>query len=280
MHESVHAWRPTVPGVREVLYARFTEHAYPMHTHDCWTLLILDVGAVRYDLDRHQHGALGSLVTLLPPHVPHDGRSATSTGFRKRVVYLEPEVLDPGLVGAAVDAPGMADGPLQVRVRQLHGVLATPGEELQAASRLALIRERLADRLGGRIAEARAGSDHRPDPSVADRLRDLLDARVVEGVGLDEASRLLHAHPTHLVRAFTARHGVPPHRYLTGRRVDLARRLLLGGYPAAGVAQAAGFHDQAHLTRHFRRLLGTTPARYARSGPPEAGIAIGVGARM
>ncbi|NUT53978.1 MAG: AraC family transcriptional regulator, partial [Saccharothrix sp.] len=59
---------------------------------------------------------------------------------------------------------------------------------------------------------------------------------------------------------------LPPHRYLTCRRVDLARRLLLDGMPAAHVAPADGFYDQAHLTRHFRRMLGTAPGAYARSG--------------
>ncbi|MGY1840981.1 MULTISPECIES: helix-turn-helix domain-containing protein [unclassified Modestobacter] len=62
-----------------------------------------------------------------------------------------------------------------------------------------------------------------------------------------------------------SRHGLPPRRYLTGRRVDRARRLLLAGVPPAEVATAAGFYDQAHLTRHFRRMLGTTPAAYVRS---------------
>ena len=71
--------------------------------------------------------------------------------------------------------------------------------------------------------------------------------------------------PTHLVRCFTRRHGLPPHRYLTGRRLDRARGLLLDGVPAAQVAPAVGFYDQAHLTRHFQRLLATTPAAYARS---------------
>jgi transcriptional regulator GlxA family with amidase domain len=57
--------------------------------------------------------------------------------------------------------------------------------------------------------------------------------------------------------------GLPPHRYLTGRRVDTARRLVLEGTPLVEVATAAGFHDQAHLSRHFVRLLGTTPGRFA-----------------
>jgi len=49
---------------------------------------------------------------------------------------------------------------------------------------------------------------------------ELVDARTVEGLGLAEAGELLGAPPTHLVRCFTRRHGLPPHRYLTGRRLE------------------------------------------------------------
>lgn len=257
--ESVTAWRPELPGVTEVFHAHFTEHAYPAHTHDAWTLLIIDYGAVRYDLDRHQHGALRSLVTLLPPHVPHDGRSATEGGFRKRVLYLETGLLGTELIGPAVDRPGWADPLLRRRVHQLHQVLARPGETLEAQSRLALIVERLGQRLRGRPGPPRATRD----PGVADRLRDLLDAHLTDGLTLDDAAARLGAHPTHLVRAFSRTHGLPPHRYLTGRRVELARRLLLAGQPPAEVAAQAGFYDQSHLTRHFARMLGTTPGRFA-----------------
>ena len=66
MTDQVVAWRPGVPGVTEVLHARFTEHVYPAHTHDAWTLLLVDDGGVRYDLDRHGHGASPALVTRTP----------------------------------------------------------------------------------------------------------------------------------------------------------------------------------------------------------------------
>src|SRR5690625_2142773 len=95
----VRAWRPNVPGVSEVFHAHFTDHAYPSHTHDAWTLLIVDDGVVTYDLDRAEHGASDSMVTVLPPQVPHDGRSARAGGFRKRVVYLEADTIDSDLIG-------------------------------------------------------------------------------------------------------------------------------------------------------------------------------------
>ncbi|WP_028643077.1 AraC family transcriptional regulator [Nocardioides sp. URHA0020] len=258
---TIRAWHPPVAGVSEVLHAHFPEHAYPSHTHGTWTLLLVDTGTVRYDLDRHQHGALGDRVTLLPPHVAHDGRSVEATGFRKRVVYLDEGVLDVARIGAAVDRPGWADPALRGAVHRLHGALQRVGEELEAEVRLELVVDGLRQRLDGASTPAVV----RRDPPLAHRLRELLDAAVVEGLSLPVAARALGAHPTHLVRAFGAEFAIPPHRYLTGRRLDRARRLLLSGERAADVAVAVGFHDQAHLTRHFRRLLGVTPTAYARS---------------
>ena len=78
------AWAPGVPGIAEVFHARFTDHAYPVHAHDTWTVLVVDQGVIRYDLHRHEHGALPTVVTLLPPHVAHTGRSATEHGSAVR----------------------------------------------------------------------------------------------------------------------------------------------------------------------------------------------------
>lgn len=246
-----------MPGIVEVLHAHFTDHAYPAHTHDAWTLLLVDTGTVTYGLDHREHGAPPASVTLLPPHVPHDGRNATPEGFRKRVLYLDTSVLGTDLVGAAVDHPAFTDPILRHRVHQLHGVLR---EGWEAESRLALIRDRLHTHL-----TRREPSPPEASPSLAHALRDLLDAHVTDNLTLADASTRLSAAPERLVRTFSREFGPPPHRYLTGRRLDLARRLLLDGIPPAEVAPTVGFYDQSHLTRHFRRLLGTTPGAYARS---------------
>jgi len=264
--EEMTAWQPKVAGVREVLHAHFHRHAYPMHAHDAWCLMLIDRGAVRYHLARTEHGALTSRVTLLPPGVPHDGRAAGPGGFSKRVIYLDEGYVATRLVDAALRDPQLDDPLLYRRVHQLNLALARRTEELEAASRLTLIRERLEQMLGAPVPPGR----HRP--GLAHDLRDLIDAQIVEGVTLQAAARVLNSHPSHLVRAFTREFGMPPHRYLTGLRVARARHLLLSGQPPAQAAVQAGFYDQAHLARHFRRILGTTPARYAavprRGGSP------------
>ena len=98
--------------------------------------------------------------------------------------------------------------------------------------------------------------------------REMLDADPAGTPGVRAVAERLGVSTAHLVRAFARSYGIPPHRYLVARRLDLARRRLLAGEAAAQVAVETGFYDQAHLTRHFTRLLATTPARYQRSGRP------------
>lgn len=222
-----------MPGIAEVFHARFTDHAYPAHVHDTWALMILDGGRVDFALDRERHGVgVSDTVILLPPGVVHDGRTVTEAGFRKRVLYLETSLLPPSLTGAAVDAPLLLDGALRERVHALHGALGGRDDPLEAQSRLVFVQERLRGWLEGRPVIPYGV----PDARTAVRLRELLDARVLGGITLDEASALLgHAHPTHLIRSFRQAFGLPPHAYLTGLRVARARRLLLAGMrPAAG----------------------------------------------
>lgn len=257
--QRIRAWRPAVAGVAEVFHAHFTDHVYPMHTHDSWTLLIVDTGMVSYDLERHAHLAVDEVVTLLPPHVSHNGRSVTSHGFQKRVLYLDMSQLEEQLIGRAVDAPVIADPVLRGAIHRLHQALAHPGDEFAGESWLALVGEHLRDHLRVPATEPVKTSQ------LAHQLRDLLNACYIAGISLADASAALHAHPAHLVRAFSKEFGIAPHQYLTGRRVDHARRLLLDGLSTNSVAVDTGFYDQSHLNRHFKKIVGISPSAFARS---------------
>jgi AraC-like DNA-binding protein len=63
-------------------------------------------------------------------------------------------------------------------------------------------------------------------------------------------------------RQFKKRHGLPPHAFWLLEKLNEARRRLRTGEPVAAVAADAGFSDQSHLGRCFRRAFGVTPGRY------------------
>jgi AraC-like DNA-binding protein len=256
--ERVHAWRPTLAGVSEVLHAHFTEHSYPAHVHAHWTVLLVDSGGVDYTLDRTRHQAVAGKVTVLPPYVCHDGRAASPGGFDKRVLYVDERWLPERLTGAALRSPALTDPALAGAVSGLHDVLGAPGDELEAESRLALVAQRITAHLDP-IARPGVPDAAGRDAGLARLVRDRLDD---DAPSLERLARELGTHPSHLVRVFGREYGLPPHRYVVGRRLDRARPLLLAGMRIAEVATATGFHDQSHLTRHFRALLGTTPGAF------------------
>jgi AraC-like DNA-binding protein len=255
---SIRAWKPPIPGIREVLHARFTDHAYPPHTHEAWTLFIVDDGAIRYDLDRHERAAEPAMVSVLPPHVVHDGRPATSHGFRKRVLYLETRVLGEHLIGPAVDRPMILDGSLHRDVSALHDALECIDDSLEAQTRLAFVAERIRGHLG-------ESAEHPPSllgRDLAQHLRAVLDADTSVQVTMATAASQIGASPTQLARAFANEFGIAPHVYVVGRRLDAARDRILAGQPLADVAADVGFYDQAHLSRRFKKFLGITPGRF------------------
>lgn len=94
-----------------------------------------------------------------------------------------------------------------------------------------------------------------------------LREHVADSISLDELAAQVGLDKYHLCRAFRDQVGMPPHAYLTHLRVARAKELLRGGKRASEVAALVGFYDQAQLTRHFRRIVGTTPANYGRSRP-------------
>jgi len=97
------------------------------------------------------------------------------------------------------------------------------------------------------------------------RAMEYLRARLGDAITLDDLADYADLDKFHLCRAFRAQIGMPPHAYLMRLRIVRAKELLRAGVRATDVAPLVGFCDQAQLTRQFRRHVGTTPARYARS---------------
>jgi AraC-like DNA-binding protein len=93
-------------------------------------------------------------------------------------------------------------------------------------------------------------------------VQEYLDAHFAEKVSLDELAEVADLSPYHLVRSFCGAVGLPPCQYQIQLRVHHALGRLREGAPISLVAQEAGFVDQSHLNRHFKRLLGITPGQF------------------
>jgi AraC family transcriptional regulator len=117
--------------------------------------------------------------------------------------------------------------------------------------------------LAATTRETRAERPHARPPAWLRAAEELLRARLAERIGLAELAETVGVHPAYLARAFRAHYGLSVGEY--GRRLRLAwaaAELAGSETPLAEIAASAGFADQSHFTRVFRRHVGTTPARY------------------
>ena len=105
--------------------------------------------------------------------------------------------------------------------------------------------------------------DDQSAPIWLKRARDLLHAHFTDQLSLSQIAADVGVHPGHLAREFRKHYRSSLGEYLREIRIEYASRQLLNSdEPQATIALAAGFSDQSHFSRVFRRLRGTTPRRF------------------
>jgi AraC family transcriptional regulator len=102
-------------------------------------------------------------------------------------------------------------------------------------------------------------------PSWLHRARALLRDLCGQPIRMTRIAQELGVHPVHLARAFRTTFRCTPGEYLARCRMSKALVLLRNSDLAlAQIALTAGFCDQSHLSRSFRRHLGISPQAYRR----------------
>jgi AraC-like DNA-binding protein len=98
-------------------------------------------------------------------------------------------------------------------------------------------------------------------PALKQRICEYIESHLDEKISLEVLSSMAGLSAYHFARAFRQSLGAPPHGYLVQRRVERVKQLIRDSkLPLSEIALAAGFSDQSHLARHFRRLTGTSPS--------------------
>lgn len=94
------------------------------------------------------------------------------------------------------------------------------------------------------------------------RAAEFIRENCTRSLTLDEICTAADLSASYLIRAFNKRYGMTPHAYLVNRRLQYGQAQLRRGRPIVDVALEAGFADQAHFQRAFKRFFAATPGQY------------------
>jgi AraC family transcriptional regulator len=98
------------------------------------------------------------------------------------------------------------------------------------------------------------------------RLTDFIEAHLTTRVSLDELAGQVGISPFHFARAFKKSTGLAPHQFVTARRFDLARRMLItSDNTVHDIALSVGYENLSHFRRQFVNQFGIGPGAMRRA---------------
>ncbi|MEW5853648.1 MAG: helix-turn-helix domain-containing protein [Myxococcota bacterium] len=142
-------------------------------------------------------------------------------------------------------------------------------DELLPAAQVRELRERLLSTrsLDEQVRQLEQFLIQRPflrDPLV-ERALTLLSTCRDEELSVAGVARTLSLSERQLERRFLDRVGLTPKKYASLRRFERAVELAQTAPSLTRVALDAGYYDQSHFIRDFRRFAGTSPSRFLRA---------------
>lgn len=254
-------------GGIETLDARYQHQNFANHTHEGYTIGVVESGAQRFYRSGGDHIAPKESIILVNADDVHNGSSAAEGGWAYKALYPLPEQfaqirdeLALNVRGAPYfPSPVVQDKQLSEVIRTTLHTLMTSDNRLLRESLLYTSMVQLMLRHGKQRSELR--EQPRAYPQL-DLVKSFLDDQPTSDISLEDLATLCGLSPFYLLRQFQARFGLPPHAYQIQARLRLAKKLIRQGLKLSDVALESGFHDQSHMHRHFKKAFGITPGQY------------------
>lgn len=266
--DQAYIWTPEALEGVFLLKARFLRFAYKKHVHEEFGIGVIEQGTEKFEYQGETHFAPTKSIITVNPDIIHDGSAATEHGYQYRMVYVPPafvqELLSEFLNHSAplgyFSTPVTFDADISQRLLYALRLLENPSSNRLEAQSVFL--HTLAD-LFVRHAQphlfTKSVSAH---PGVIRKACELIHAKVMENISLDEIAKEVGVSRFYFLRLFKTSLGLSPHAYLMMRRLELAKHLIQQGETLAQAAYDAGFADQSHMTRHFKSAYGFTPGQF------------------
>jgi len=231
--------------------------ALPAHAHALGFFSLLVSGAYREEIGRRRIDYRGATIVFHPPGDIHRDEIGPG-GMHLFCVEVEEPLLDRVREHCRLPlAPAVdREGEMSWLALRLYRELQT-GDALSPLAVEGLTLELLAS-----VGRAQSRDDARP-PAWLKRLLERLDADFAQPLTLADLASDSGLHAVHVARTFRRVTGRTVGEHLQARRIAyVCQELAKGERSLAELAFAAGFADQSHLTRVFKRVLGITPGAY------------------
>jgi AraC-like DNA-binding protein len=241
---------------------------YQTHTHDEFSLGVIDAGSATYRNRQRQKTIHRGMTVMINPGEAHSCNPDAGQRWSYRMLFIDArwmarlQAAIPSLAGGDYVPFALSSSATAACYQQfdeLFEVLEQDEDALAGDEKLIcfLLRHGFAQR-DLRLDRARPESQ-------LERAKELIMDQLTENVTLDAIAIASGLSPYHLIRSFKQAYGQTPHAFQLDQRINRSKQLLKRGKTLVEVAQQLGFADQSHFQRHFKKRHALTPKVYQRA---------------
>jgi AraC family transcriptional regulator len=177
--------------------------------------------------------------------------------------------LEPGLQTTVPESAFAAGQQFHLVANSLAELLETARRELERDRELAKASLITASRILHAEIERCSGANGCPRGGLVAwqiaRVQAYIDSNLHRTIHTRNLSAVARRSPAHFSRNFKVAFGESPHAYVVRRRLEKACHLMMTSAASLSeIALSAGFSDQGHLCKLFRKAFGQSPARWRR----------------
>ena len=114
-------------------------------------------------------------------------------------------------------------------------------------------------------AESRREEDEVPSyHTQVDEILSFINQNISSPLSIEDLSGHFFLSSSYLCRIFKAATGTTINKYITAKRITVAKSLLSSGYSVTETCERCGFNDYSNFLKAFTRAVGISPKKYAQ----------------
>lgn len=228
----------------------------PRHFHDCATILLTLKGVAADTMTGRIYECKPSNILIRPAGEAHTHHYGT-TGLRGLVIEVKPQKLE--TIRSFSQVLDRAGSFYSSFLAEMGTRLYIESLVMDSASELAI---------EGLVLEiiAHITRQHLKDPISKSQPRwlkqaiDFIEENYSQNISLSQIAGLAGVHATHLAEIFRKYTGCSIGQYIRRLRIDYAvKEVIFSEASLAEISVEAGFYDQSHFTKFFKRQTGISP---------------------
>lgn len=240
---------------------------YSKHWHETFSIGLIAKGRCNYINGRKATGVSVGTVVLMNPGDVHACNPVRGEPWSYKMLYIDVPWLCK-TEGDATMNPSRSFVPfatIATTQPALYNGLSRLFDTLTNATTAHLEKQTATVSFVELLRRSIGASKFIMDPASPRRLMyaaDFIRQNCTRSLSLEDICIEANLSASHLIRAFKKAYGLTPHAYQLNCRIEFGRSQLRAGRTIADVAFAAGFADQAHFQRVFKRFVAATPGQY------------------